>query len=76
MPGICKGGRHAAARRRALEKELRRTLAELQGNDSRFQLATDTFYMEQVIYEHAALMCRCSALLRELRGGDAVCPPA
>lgn len=72
-----RGARHrvAARRRRVLEKELRKTLSELQTNDSQFQLAVDPFYMEQVIYEHAALMCRCSALLRELRGGDALCPP-
>lgn len=66
----------AAKRRRTLEKDLRRTLAELRANDGQFQLATDHFYIEQIIYEHAALMCRCSALLRELRGGGDACRSA
>ncbi len=67
IPMLPVTARRAAARRRALEKDLRQTLAQLKANDSEFQLADDGYYLEQVIYEHAALMCRCSALLRELR---------
>lgn len=76
LPKLPWPARRAAARRRGLEKDLHRTLTQLRANDSQFQLATDPFYLEQVIYEHAALMCRCSALLRELREGGAPCPPA
>ena len=69
--------RRAAARyRRALEEELRLTMARLRANDSQFQLAEDPCYIEQVVYEHAALMCRCNAILRELRGGEVPCLPA
>lgn len=64
------------AQRRRREKAetvqaLRRTYSALQANDHAFQMAQDRFVIEQLIYEHAALECRCRALLRELRGGPA-----
>ena len=66
--------RHTAAKhRRALERELADTLAALRANDGQFQQAAEPWYIEQVVYEHAALLCRCSALLRELRGEAAPC---
>lgn len=48
---------------------LHRTYRALQANEKAFQMAQDRFVIEQLIYEHAALECRCRALLRELRGG-------
>ena len=48
---------------------LHRTYRALQANEKAFQMAQDWFVIEQLIYEHAALECRCRALLRELRGG-------
>ena len=48
---------------------LHRTYRALQANEKAFQMAQDRFVSEQLIYEHAALECRCRALLRELRGG-------
>ena len=64
----------AALHRRALEQELADTLTALRANDGQFQQATEPWYIEQVVYEHAALLCRCSALLRELRKESAPCP--
>ena len=60
-----------ARQRRALETELCSAWAALRANDAAFQQAEEPWYTEQVIYEHAALLCRCSALLRQLREGDA-----
>ncbi len=58
----------AARRARAAAVEaLRQTLRALRANDSAFQLAQDRLAVEQLIYERAALECRCRALLRELR---------
>ena len=66
--------RHGAEkRRRALEQELAGALAALRANDEQFRQAADPWYIEQVIYEHAAILCRCSALLRELREGAVPC---
>lgn len=60
----------AARRARAAAVEaLRQTLRALRANDSAFQLAQDRLAVEQLIYERAALECRCRALLRELRAG-------
>lgn len=66
-----------ARRRRAARKAraaataaLRQTYQALRANEAAFQQAQDRFVVEQLIYEHAALECRCRALLRELRGGD------
>lgn len=58
--------------RRALQGELRGAMQALQANESAFREAQDPFYIEQLTYQHAALMCRCRALLRMLRssGGD------
>ena len=55
--------RTARRRRRAraaAEEALRETYRALR--------AKDRFVIEQLIFEHAALECRCRALLRELRG--------
>ena len=63
--------RDAAARRAraAAVESLRQTYRALRANDSAFQMAQDRLAVEQLIYERAALECRCRALLRELRGG-------
>ena len=41
---------------------------------ARLPEAQDPFYIDQLTYQHAALMCRCRALLRTLRaeGGGAM----
>lgn len=55
--------------RRAAKAELDTTMQALRANDSAFKEAQDPFYIEQLTYQHAALMCRCRALLRLLRAG-------
>lgn len=65
--------RSARRARAAAVAELRRTYRDLRANDAAFQQAQDRFAIEQLIYEHAALECRCRALLRELRGGEHPC---
>ena len=52
---------------RAAKAELEVTMRALHANDSAFREAQDPFYIEQLTYQHAALMCRCRALLRLLR---------
>ncbi len=66
----------ADKRRAALQADLERAMADLRANEAEFRQATDACYTEQLIYQHAALMCRCRALLRELRGGGGPCPPS
>lgn len=67
--------RNAAARRRAaLMAQWDDALQELRENETAFQRSDDDFYTEQLIYQHAALLCRCRAVLRQLRE-DAPCPP-
>ena len=53
--------------RRAAKTELAATMQALRANDSAFKEALDPFYIDQLTYQHAALMCRCRALLRLLR---------
>ena len=53
--------------RRAAKAELEVTMRALRANDSALREAQDPFYIEQLTYQHAALMCRCRALLRLLR---------
>ena len=53
--------------RRAAQAELTRTMQALQRNENEFNEAQEPFYIEQLTYQHAALMCRCRALLRTLR---------
>lgn len=69
------------ARQRAALRERNRLAGELGGaleairrNEAAFEEAVDGYVVEQIIYEHAALMCRCRAVLRDLRGGDGACP--
>jgi hypothetical protein len=47
--------------------ELETTLQALRSNERAFTEAQDPFYIDQLTYQHAALMCRCRALLRTLR---------
>ena len=63
--------RAARRRRERLVRELHESLRLLEQNEKTFQYAEDDFAIERVIYEHAALMCHCRALLRELRGKNA-----
>lgn len=65
--------RSARKARAAAVAALRRTYRELRANEAAFQEAQDRFAVEQLIYEHAALECRCRFLLRELRGGEVPC---
>ena len=53
--------------RRAAKAELTRTMQALQRNENEFNEAQEPFYIEQLTYQHAALMCRYRALLRLLR---------
>lgn len=56
---------------RALQNELRITMRALRANEASFEEAREPYIIEQLTYQHAALMCRCRALLRSLRtGGD------
>ena len=57
--------------RRAVQAELNAAMQALRANEVAFEEAQDPFYIEQLTYQHAALMCRCRALLRTLRGGGA-----
>lgn len=52
---------------RAARAELETTLQALRSNERAFTEAQDPFYIDQLTYQHAALMCRCRALLRTLR---------
>lgn len=65
--------RSARKARAAATAALHRTYRELRANEAAFQEARDRFAVEQLIYEHAALECRCRSLLRELRGGETSC---
>lgn len=65
--------RAARKARAAAVAALRRTYRDLRANEAAFQEAQDRFAVEQLIYEHAALECRCRALLRDLRGGESSC---
>lgn len=75
IPLLSEGRRERSKRkaRAAAAAALRRTYRDLRANEAAFQEAQDRFVVEQLIYEHAALECRCRALLRELRGGDPAC---
>ena len=55
--------------RRAVQAELNAAMQALRVNEVAFEEAQDPFYIEQLTYQHAALMCRCRALLRLLRAG-------
>ena len=55
--------------RRAAKAELEAAMHALHANERAFKEAQDPFYIEQLTYQHAALMCRCRALLRTLRAG-------
>lgn len=72
-------GKHSAAARRraALLQEWDTALRELRANEAAYERSDDDFYTEQLIYQHAALLCRCRAVLRQLRReeGDMPCLP-
>lgn len=72
LPGT-RRERSARKAKAAAAAALRQTYQDLRANEAAFQQAQDRFVVEQLIYEHAALECRCRALLRELRGGEAPC---
>ena len=54
----------AERERRAAKAELDSTMQAMRAVDSAFREAQDPFSIEQLTYQHAALMCRCRALLR------------
>ena len=64
----------AERERRAAKAELQTTLQALHANENAFKEAQDPFYIEQLTYQHAALLCRCRALLRTLRAEEGECP--
>ena len=51
----------------AAKAELTRTMQALRRNESEFNEAQEPFYIEQLTYQHAALLCRWRALLHILR---------
>ena len=57
----------AERERRAARAELETTVQALHANERAFKEAQDPFYIEQLTYQHAALLCRWRALLRILR---------
>lgn len=65
---------HREREQRALQKELRGAMQALQANETAFREAQDPCYIEQLTYQHAALMCRCRALLRMLRSSGGADP--
>ena len=50
--------------RRAARAELETTLQALRSNERAFTEAQDPFYIDQLTYQHAALMCRWRAAQR------------
>lgn len=60
--------------RRAVQAELNAAMQALRANEVAFEEAQDPFYIEQLTYQHAALMCRCRALLRMLRSSGGADP--
>ena len=64
----------AERERRAARAELDSTMQAMRAVDSAFREAQDPFSIEQLTYQHAALMCRCRALLR-LSGGQLILRP-
>ena len=56
--------------RRAAKAELVRTMQAIKRNENEFNEAQEPFYIEQLTYQHAAMQCRCRALLRLLRSGE------
>jgi len=56
--------------RRAWKGALDDTLRELRINESEYRYADDPNYIEQLIYQRAALLCRCRTLLQLLRQGS------
>ena len=60
--------------RRAVQAELQTATRALHENEKAFEEALDPFVIEQLTYQHAAILCRCRVLLRMLREEDAPCP--
>ena len=58
----------------AVQAELQTATQALRANEKAFEEALDPFVIEQLTYQHAAIMCRCRVLLRMLREEDAPCP--
>lgn len=58
----------ARLRRENTRRAFLASLQQLHQNETAFEQAQDDFAIERTIYEHAALMCHCRAILRELRG--------
>ena len=56
-------------KRMTRREKQRCAMQELHANEVAFEEAQDPFYIEQLTYQHAALMCRCRALLQMLRSG-------
>lgn len=54
-----------------MQAELNTAMQALRANEAAFGEAQDPLFIEQLTYQHAALMCRCRALLRALRAGGA-----
>lgn len=65
----------ARLRRENTRRAFHTSLRQLHQNEAAFEQAQDNFAIERTIYEHAALMCHCRAILRELRGTDTCLHP-
>lgn len=61
--------RQAQRHREQERAEVRRTFRELRRNDEKFQQAEEPYYIEQLIFERAAILSHCRALLANLRRG-------
>lgn len=55
----------------AMQSELQTALQAMRANEAAFEEVQDPVCIEQLTYQHAALMCRCRALLRALRAAGA-----
>ena len=58
--------------RRAVQAELKSAMQALHANEVAFEEAQDPFYIEQLTYQHAALMCRCRALCCTSTASDSI----
>lgn len=73
MLRVKRAQRAVLRRREGTRRAFHAAVERMRRNEEAFRRAQDDFTIERTIYEHAALMCHCRALLRELRG-DSGCP--
>jgi hypothetical protein len=54
----------------AEKQEFAFAIRKIMENENRYQQAIEPFYIDQLIYERAALISRCRLLLKELRAAE------